>query len=102
MAELCSVCGAEFGGPADLLEHMRLGHGIVPKGEPAAPVAPVPLASPGTRREEPFVCGICGASFASRDRMARHNLFTDHLGFLAGKGARPAKVGHGSASSSTG
>ena len=85
MAELCGVCGQEFGGPADLLEHMREGHGIDETATADAPVATVPRAAGGTRREDPFVCGICGAGFATRERLARHNLFVDHLAILRGR-----------------
>lgn len=84
MVELCGICGLEFGGPADLLEHMKERHGVVPAATPAAPVAAVPSAARGTHRTEPFVCGICGQPFATRERLARHNLFVDHLSILQG------------------
>ena len=94
MAEVCGICGQECGGPADLLEHIKGQHGVVPATTPQAPVAALPIAAKGTRRREPFICGICGAVFATRERLARHNLTVDHATVLTGHTAGRPIAGH--------
>ena len=78
MAETCWVCKEEFGGAADLLEHVRSHHRKeldVNRRTAAAPAAP---SSPAVRRQSPFVCGLCGASFPSREQLAKHSLSDVH------------------------
>jgi DNA-directed RNA polymerase subunit RPC12/RpoP len=66
MSEMCTICGAEFAGAADLLEHKKLSH---KDADPASDVEMNPEAH--TRG---YLCGLCGQRFPTAQALAQHNL----------------------------
>jgi C2H2-type zinc finger len=66
MSEICTICGAPCGSPAELLAHMKAVH----KGaDPAADVEMNPEAHTAG-----FLCGLCGRRFRTAEALAEHNL----------------------------
>jgi hypothetical protein len=66
MAQECADCGATFGSPAELVEHMNTVHG---GGDAEASLEMNPEAS-----RAGVMCALCGKRFATGRALARHNL----------------------------
>ena len=66
MAELCSMCGASFASPADLVEHTTAEH-------PAGESAEGPAVAVSTPTEAPWlICQLCGRRFPTPEALAAH------------------------------
>lgn len=66
MSEVCATCGAGFGSPADLVNHLKSEH---QHDAPDASMEMNPEAhTPG------LVCALCGRRFPSPQQLARHTL----------------------------
>jgi C2H2-type zinc finger/Zinc finger, C2H2 type len=81
MSEICTICGASFGSPADLMAHTKTDHKDV---DPASDMEMNPEAHiPG------LLCGMCGRRFPTAEALARHNLEPHSIG-------RPTRRGRSS------
>jgi hypothetical protein len=80
MTEECAECGASFASAADLIEHMKTPHApeTAPSETPNARESSEGPLGTGAQRAQPFVCGTCGATFATREALAAHNLSSTH------------------------
>ena len=67
MSEACSMCGESFGGPADLLAHMKSAHAL-DDGTTSLKTNPE-AERPG------YVCTLCARRFSSPEKLAAHALY---------------------------
>jgi DNA-directed RNA polymerase subunit RPC12/RpoP len=66
MPDLCARCGASFGSPTALLDHVRRKH---PQKSPSETLATSPVSgAPG------YGCARCGRTFATAEELAAHDL----------------------------
>jgi|HubBroStandDraft_1064217.scaffolds.fasta_scaffold17032_4 hypothetical protein len=66
MSEECTICGAAYGSPSDLVVHVRHDH---KNDDPALDVEMNPEA-----HTEGHPCSLCGERFANSVLLAHHNL----------------------------
>jgi Zinc finger, C2H2 type len=78
MSEICEMCGATFGSPADLMSHVQADH---KDADPASDIEMNPEAH--TRG---FLCAMCGRRFPTPAALAAHNLEPHSLGPRMGRG----------------
>jgi len=83
MSEVCSLCAAPCGSPAELVDHLKTAHKDV---EAVADVELNPEAHPSG-----FLCAMCGRRFLTAQALAIHNLRPSAAGHYA-SWPRPARV----------
>jgi Zinc finger, C2H2 type/C2H2-type zinc finger len=66
MSEMCTICGASFAAPSELVVHMGSAHKDAPK---SADMDMNPEAHTAG-----FLCAMCGRRFSTPQALAAHNL----------------------------